>query len=80
MGHCKGYGFVMFEKEASAKLAVEALQRSGVQVAFAKVSRNPTEFLNRQEPDPTNLYVTSLPRELDEPKVRAQSISTVLKC
>lgn len=29
---CKGYGFVMFEQEASAKVAVNALVRSGIQV------------------------------------------------
>lgn len=66
LNHCKGYGFVMFEKEASAKAAVDALVRSGAQAAFAKVTRAQTEWQGRQEADPTNLYLTNLPKDMDE--------------
>jgi hypothetical protein len=68
-GQCKGYGFVMFEREASARLAIEALSRKGIQVTFARNTGNPTEFLKRRELDPTNLYVTGIPQEFDEAKL-----------
>lgn len=53
---CKGYGFVDFESPADALKAVQALQASGVLAQFAK----------QQEQDPTNLYLSNLPRALDE--------------
>lgn len=66
LNHCKGYGFVMFEKESSAKAAVDALVCSGAQAAFAKVTRAQTEWQGRQEADPTNLYLTNLPKDMEE--------------
>eukprot|EP00040_Diaphanoeca_grandis_P015720 m.80563 g.80563 ORF g.80563 m.80563 type:complete len:572 (+) comp25322_c0_seq1:309-2024(+) len=77
---CKGYGFVMFEKESSAKLAVNALVRKGAQAAFAKVTRAQVEwqaphtFTGRQEADPTNLYLTNLPNDQDEAALSAMLI------
>jgi len=35
--HCKGYGFVMFEKDEAASAAITALLEKDMQVAFAKV-------------------------------------------
>jgi RNA recognition motif-containing protein len=32
-GHCKGYGFVMFQNATSAQLAVQALSGCGIQVS-----------------------------------------------
>lgn len=63
---CKGYGFVMFEKEASASAAVQALTQQGIQAAFAKVTKAQVEWQGRQEADPTNLYLTNLPKDQDE--------------
>ncbi len=60
----------MFEKESSARAAVEALLRTGAQVAFARVTKAQLEFQGRHESDPTNLYITNLPREMDEETVR----------
>jgi len=68
---CKGYGFVMFEKESSAKIAVSALVRKGAQAAFAKVTRAQVEWQGRQEADPTNLYLTNLPNDQDEAALSA---------
>lgn len=56
---CKGYGFVDFENPADAQRAVMSLQSSGVLVQFAKVPQ-------QQEQDPTNLYISNLPKDLDE--------------
>ena len=66
---CKGYGFVLFEKEVSARIAVDELGRVGVQATFAKVSRTAEEVVSRNPPDPTNLYFTNLPWSMDEEKV-----------
>lgn len=66
-GQCKGYGFVMFEAEQAARSAVDALVRRGAQATFAKVTKPQSEQQQggRQE-DPTNLYITNLPKEMDE--------------
>ncbi|XP_066924493.1 RNA-binding motif, single-stranded-interacting protein 2-like isoform X4 [Clytia hemisphaerica] len=53
---CKGYGFVDFDNPASAQRAVASLQSQGVQAQMAK----------QQEQDPTNLYISNLPKTLDE--------------
>lgn len=67
---CKGYGFVMYETEDRAKVAVDALVRKGVQAAFAKISKpNDTQVL--QNVDPTNLYLTNLPTDHDEDALHA---------
>eukprot|EP00052_Salpingoeca_macrocollata_P005002 m.44837 g.44837 ORF g.44837 m.44837 type:complete len:346 (+) comp14598_c0_seq1:211-1248(+) len=79
-GHCKGFGFVMFEKEASARAAVDALVRSGAQAAFAKITKAQLEYQGRQEADPTNLYMTNLPKELDEPGLTALLTKTLETC
>lgn len=67
---CKGYGFVLFEKDLSASIAVKELSDMGVQATFAKVSRAQLEFQGRAPPDPTNLYFTNLPWSMDEDQVR----------
>lgn len=53
---CKGYGFVDFDNPTSAQRAVASLQRQGIQAQMAK----------QQEQDPTNLYLSNLPKTLDE--------------
>ncbi|XP_066301490.1 RNA-binding motif, single-stranded-interacting protein 1-like isoform X4 [Branchiostoma lanceolatum] len=53
---CKGYGFVDFESPGAAQKAVSALQAQGVLAQMAK----------QQEQDPTNLYISNLPRNMTE--------------
>lgn len=62
---CKGYGFVMFEQETSAKAAIDTLVRNGAQATFAKMTRAQLEH-QRGDVDPTNLYFTNLHRDFDE--------------
>jgi len=67
---CKGYGFVMYETEEQARLAIDSLLRKGVQAAFAKISK-PSETQSMQNVDPTNLYLTNLPTDYDEDALNA---------
>ncbi|XP_071812159.1 RNA-binding motif, single-stranded-interacting protein 1-like isoform X3 [Apostichopus japonicus] len=53
---CKGYGFVDFECGSAAEKAVRALQAKGILAQMAK----------QQEQDPTNLYISSLPKSMEE--------------
>ncbi|XP_022080160.1 RNA-binding motif, single-stranded-interacting protein 1-like isoform X2 [Acanthaster planci] len=53
---CKGYGFVDFDSAAAAQKAVVALQSQGILAQMAK----------QQEQDPTNLYISNLPKSYDE--------------
>lgn len=55
-GQCKGYGFVDFSEEVDALKALESLQAIGTDVQFAR----------RQEEDPTNLYLSNLPKYYSE--------------
>jgi RNA recognition motif-containing protein len=68
---CKGYGFVMFERETSARAAIQGLIMMGVSAAYARVSRAQLEMQGRIPVDPTNLYVANLPFALDENQVAA---------
>ena len=52
----QSYGFVDFDSAASAQRAVVALQSKGIQAQMAK----------QQEQDPTNLYLSCLPKHMDE--------------
>ncbi|KAH3720758.1 hypothetical protein DPMN_063662 [Dreissena polymorpha] len=61
---CKGYGFVDFETNQAAELAVQALQAQGIQAQMAK----------QQEQDPTNLYIANLPLYFSE-----QNLENMLK-
>ncbi|KAM9783105.1 RNA-binding motif, single-stranded-interacting protein 3-like isoform 4-T4 [Neosynchiropus ocellatus] len=61
---CKGYGFVDFDSPAAAQKAVASLKASGVQAQMAK----------QQEQDPTNLYISNLPVNMDE-----QELENMLK-
>eukprot|EP00794_Sanderia_malayensis_P003150 gene3150-3619_t len=62
---CKGYGFVDFDSPYSAQRAVSALQSKGVQAQMAR----------QQEQDPTNLYLSNLPKSIDENQLQ-QMLST----
>jgi len=53
---CKGYGFVDFDRYDSAHFAVQQLKQKGIQAQMAK----------QQEQDPTNLYISNLPRNVNE--------------
>ncbi|XP_022235022.1 protein alan shepard-like [Limulus polyphemus] len=53
---CKGYGFVDFESPVAAENAVKKLQAKGIQAQMAR----------QQEQDPTNLYITNLPKSMME--------------
>ncbi|XP_071802943.1 RNA-binding motif, single-stranded-interacting protein 1-like isoform X3 [Asterias amurensis] len=53
---CKGYGFVDFDSASAAQKAVVALQSQGILAQMAK----------QQEQDPTNLYLSNLPKSYDE--------------
>ena len=84
LGHCKGYGFVMFERDECAKAALESLLQRGLQVihsslwmsslawhnqvAYARAPKNPDDLHEQPEPDPTNLYVSGIPLEYSEPQ------------
>jgi polyadenylate-binding protein len=67
-GESKGYGFVHYAKEESAKLAIEKVD--GMMIEGKKVFVGP--FLRRAERDPsdelkfTNIFVKNLPTEVDE--------------
>jgi len=54
------YGFVDFDSPAAAQRAVAALQSKGIQAQMAK----------QQEQDPTNLYLSSLPKHVDEQQLQ----------
>ena len=56
---CKGYGFVDFAYEEEALKAVVALQNKGILAQMAR----------QQEQDPTNLYISNLPKTFDEKKL-----------
>ena len=62
---CKGYGFVDFDSPTSAQRAVTALQNQGIQAQMAR----------QQEQDPTNLYLSNLPKTVDE-----QQLQQLLSC
>ena len=66
----------MFEQDDAASAAVTALMEKEMQVAFAKVTRAQEEWQFRQEADPTNLYLTNLPKDMDEEALTA----TLLSC
>ncbi|XP_065053615.1 RNA-binding motif, single-stranded-interacting protein 2-like isoform X1 [Rhopilema esculentum] len=57
---CKGYGFVDFDSPISAQRAVAALQSKGIQAQMAR----------QQEQDPTNLYLSNLPKNIDESQLQ----------
>ncbi|XP_002163337.3 RNA-binding motif, single-stranded-interacting protein 1 isoform X1 [Hydra vulgaris] len=57
---CKGYGFVDFDNPVSAQRAVGALQSKGIHARMAK----------QQEQDPTNLYISNLPKQADEQQLQ----------
>lgn len=59
-GGCKGYGFVDYDNPISAQRAVAALQAKGIQAQMAR----------QQEQDPTNLYLSNLPKHLDEQQLQ----------
>jgi len=63
---CKGYGFVMFERESSAKAALTGLTNMGVQAAHARVSKAQLEIQGRIPIDPTNLYIANIPYGMKE--------------
>ncbi|XP_064401848.1 RNA-binding motif, single-stranded-interacting protein 2-like isoform X2 [Halichondria panicea] len=58
---CKGYGFVDFESPGDAMRACQSLQTQGIIVQFAKVPQ--------QDQDPTNLYMSNLPPDFEEPMI-----------
>ncbi|KAI9344511.1 hypothetical protein DFJ73DRAFT_497830 [Zopfochytrium polystomum] len=62
---CKGYGFVMYETDAEAKQAMDALTNEGFQVSFAKESFN-AKLKNLHDSESTNIYVSNLPLSLSE--------------
>lgn len=66
--NCKGFGFVLFAKEADATACIAGLIYYGYQVSFAKESFS-TRLKNLQDPDSTNLYLSNLPQTMHE-KVR----------
>ena len=53
---CKGYGFVDFENAENAVIAVRELNKK----------RIPAQMAKQQEQDPTNLYFSGLPIEMNE--------------
>ncbi|XP_065666794.1 RNA-binding motif, single-stranded-interacting protein 1 isoform X11 [Hydra vulgaris] len=54
------YGFVDFDNPVSAQRAVGALQSKGIHARMAK----------QQEQDPTNLYISNLPKQADEQQLQ----------
>ncbi|XP_030846127.1 RNA-binding motif, single-stranded-interacting protein 3 isoform X7 [Strongylocentrotus purpuratus] len=56
---CKGYGFVDFDNALSAQKATKDLQEKNILAQMAKE-------LQQQEQDPTNLYISNLPHNIDE--------------
>jgi len=54
---CKGYGFVDFESEECAAVAVRELNKKKI---------FPAQMAKQQEQDPTNLYFSGLPLEINE--------------
>eukprot|EP00833_Pecoramyces_ruminatium_P006246 jgi/Orpsp1_1/1180278/evm.model.c7180000072763.1 len=64
---CKGYGFVMYETEEQAKLAMSELNQLNYQVSFAKESFS-TRLKNLQDNVSTNIYMSNLPLDMNEEK------------
>jgi len=64
---CKGYGFVKYETEEQAKLAMSELNKLDYQVSFAKESFS-TRLKNLQDMVSTNVYMSNLPLDMDEQK------------
>lgn len=64
---CRGYGFVDFESNECAEIAVKALQAKGIQAQMAKVGITQLRCpASQQEQDPTNLYMANLPPSFKE--------------
>ncbi|KAI9032080.1 hypothetical protein DFJ74DRAFT_653092 [Hyaloraphidium curvatum] len=68
---CKGYGFVMYETQDEARLAMGELARRGLQVSFAKESFS-ARLKNLQDSGSTNIYLSNIPIGLTE-EVRRRS-------
>lgn len=62
---CKGYGFVMYETQDEAKLAMSELAKQGLQVSFAKESFS-ARLKNLQDSGSTNVYLSNIPMSLTE--------------
>ncbi|KAI9226188.1 MAG: hypothetical protein DHS80DRAFT_19129 [Piptocephalis tieghemiana] len=67
-GECKGFGFVMYATEAEARSSIQGLSSQGYQASFAKESFS-TRLKNLQDPQSTNIYMSNLPLDTDEPKI-----------
>ncbi|TPX34839.1 hypothetical protein SmJEL517_g02578 [Synchytrium microbalum] len=71
-GECKGFGFVMYERESEARAAMNGLEANGYQVSFARVGpRLDSDNFNvrmsdLQDPGSTNVYISNLPVEYTE--------------
>lgn len=68
-GRCKGYGFVLFEHEESARCAIESLSLRGEKVTYARPPKNADDPHASPQLDPTNLYVAHLPPYINEEKM-----------
>eukprot|EP00730_Choanoeca_flexa_P008058 TRINITY_DN12433_c0_g1_i4.p1 TRINITY_DN12433_c0_g1~~TRINITY_DN12433_c0_g1_i4.p1 ORF type:complete len:483 (+),score=134.86 TRINITY_DN12433_c0_g1_i4:87-1535(+) len=68
-GLCKGYGFVMFEREASAAAAIDGLRLMGIGADYARISRAQLELQGKIPVDPTNLYIANIPQTMDETRL-----------
>lgn len=79
---CKGYGFVMFASSSSALAAINSLRHIGIQATFAKSVRSNSENDSKTPLDPTNLYISNLPKRMDETMLLGMlnNYGTVMSC
>ncbi|KAI9821799.1 MAG: hypothetical protein M1827_002380 [Pycnora praestabilis] len=69
-GRCKGYGFAKYLNYADAETCIRGFFRLGYEVSFAKDSFN-TRLKTLADQDATNLYVSNLPRRMNEAELGA---------
>ncbi|KAI9311927.1 hypothetical protein BX666DRAFT_1881305 [Dichotomocladium elegans] len=72
-GLCKGYGFVMYEKEEEAEKAIIEMNKKGLQASFARVGQESfsSRLKSLQDETSTNIYVSNLPLDMTEQKLEA---------
>eukprot|EP00047_Mylnosiga_fluctuans_P004120 m.232798 g.232798 ORF g.232798 m.232798 type:complete len:358 (+) comp12414_c0_seq1:73-1146(+) len=69
---CKGYGFVLFERQDSAAAALAGLNNGGpYEAAYAKMSSWQSTPNGEAAKDPTNLYFSNLPVSMGDAELQA---------
>ncbi|KAI9493384.1 hypothetical protein BDB00DRAFT_929076 [Zychaea mexicana] len=70
-GECKGYGFTMYENADDCHLAIDGLNKAGLQASFARVGQESfsSRLRSLQDETSTNIYISNLPLDMTEQKL-----------